>query len=148
MEVLWAADADLNEALAAWCAARIGLARGLARPVRMMGVFDGGHLLGAAAFHNFDPDAGVMEISAAASSPRWLSRPVLWEMFSYVFDRAGCQTCVLRVSARNARLHRILTAYGFDHVTVPRLRGRDEDERIFWLHDEVWRRNGFHREHR
>ena len=110
-----------------------------------MGVFDG-TLIAAVVFNNYHPESGVIEMHAAASTPRWLTRRVLWEMFNYVFNRMGCQMAVLRVSERNNRLLRILTAYGFEHTVIPRLRGRDEGERIFWLTEEAWRSNGFHKE--
>lgn len=106
-----------------------------------------GKIAGVVVFNGYQPDDGVIELSAAADSPRWLSRPVLWAMFSYVFDELKCQLAVLRVDPSNNRLRRILSAYGFTETRVPRLRGRDTDESIYTLGDDVWRDNGFHKEH-
>mgnify|MGYP001186295903 CR=1 FL=1 len=146
MNVLWGNDPGVNRALAAWCADQIGLPRPFQEPYITMGVFDGSKLVAVMLYNNFHPEAGVIEIHGAATSPRWLTRPVLWEMFSYPFIQMGCQNVVMRVSERDKRLARILTAYGFQHVTIPRLRGRDEGERIYWLTDDAWKANGFHRE--
>ena len=66
-------------------------------------------------------------------------------MFAYPFEHLGCQMTVTRNSARNRRLHRQLSAYGFQSFLVPRLRGRAEDEMIWTLTDDEWRANGFHR---
>ena len=144
---IWAGsdNHDLNQALAGWCAAKIGLPRPFEAPYVTMGVFEGEQLIAVVVFNNYQPEAGVIELHAAADSPRWLTRPVLAEMFGYCFDQIGCQMAITRVSERNTRLLRIFTAYGFEHVTIPRLRGRDEGERIFFLTEEAWRSNKFNK---
>lgn len=111
-----------------------------------LGILENDALIAAVVFHDWNPHAGVIEMSAASISKRWLTRPVLAQMFGYVFDGAKCQMAILRVSAdrRQSHLHRILTAYGFDHARIPRLYGRDEDGLVFTLTDDAWRSNGFH----
>ncbi|MCH4542715.1 GNAT family N-acetyltransferase [Ochrobactrum sp. A-1] len=106
---------------------------------------DDGRLAGAVVFHNYEPRAGVIEMSAASLSRRWLNRPVLQRMFDYVFDDAGCQMVVMRVSERNAPMIRIARAYGFSEVLIPRLRGRDHNEFIFTLTDDDWKASRFNR---
>lgn len=129
--------------IARWVADRIpGCERGFG-PCAAMSV--GSPLIGAVVFHNYNPEGAVMEMSAAAESPRWLSRPVLAAMHGYVFDRAGCQLAVLRVSERNRRMLRIAKAYGYEGTRIPRLRGRDEAEIILTLTDDAWRSSKFHR---
>lgn len=149
MTIVWgdSNNPDVNAALGSWCAAHIDGIRNGFLNFTSMGVILDNELIASLVYHNFDRKAGVIEISAASITPRWLTRPVLKAMFSYPFEELGCQMVVLRVSERNTRLMRILTAYSFDHVTVPRLRGRDEAERIFFLTDDAWRSNGFHKEH-
>lgn len=104
-----------------------------------------GGLVACIIYHNYSPANGVMEFSGAAVTPRWLTKPVLHEMFAYPFEQVGCQTVVARVSANDDRLGRMLPAYGFTSYRLPRLRGRDEDEILYVLHDDVWRANGFHK---
>lgn len=105
-----------------------------------------GRVNGAAVFHNYNPDAETIEISAAADNPRWLTRPILREMFGFAFDQLACQAVILRCDPANDRLGRILTAYGFTRYDIPRLRGRDKAEAIFLLADDAWRANGFHKD--
>ena len=145
MDILWggAANHEVNQNLATWCALQIGLPRPFQPPYTTMGVFESGTLMACMFYNNWQPEAGVIEIHGAATSARWLTRSVLSEMFSYPFDQLGCQMVVMRVSEHDHRLLKILRAYGFDHVTIPRLRGRDEGERIYWLTDDAWRANKF-----
>lgn len=112
-----------------------------------MGVFDGPRLIAGVLFHNWHRDEAVMELSAASTSRRWLTRPVLKAMFAFPFEGCGCQMVVLRVSEQNAVMRRIARAYGFSEFTIPRLRGRDEAECILTLTDDGWRGNGFHKEY-
>lgn len=114
-----------------------------------MGVYDGDTLLGVVVFHGYEPDAGVLEMTGVSTSKRWLPRHILFEIFSYAFDQVGCQMVVMRVSERNVQwngrgLPRLLKAYGFTSVRIPRLYGRDEDGVLWSLTEEAWRGNGFH----
>lgn len=150
MEVVWGGPAGsrLNQRLSRWASSRIwgrNKTETLPGPNVCMGVMAGADLIAVMVYHNYDPGAGVIEISGAATSKRWLTRPVLAEMFRYPFETAGCQLVVMRVSADKAqnRLGRMLLAYGFARVLIPRLRGRDEGEWIYTLTDDAWRSNKF-----
>ncbi len=112
-----------------------------------MGVFDGEDLAGCVVFHDWERDAGLIEMSAAAVNRRWLARNVLNEMFGYAFLTVGAQMAVTRVSARDGQkhLHRIFRAYGFKELTIPRLYGRDEDGILFMLTDDDWKQSKFYR---
>ena len=152
IRTVWAGPSapELNEALGNWCAAHIGLSGRLQAPYSTMGVFDGETLIGVMLYNNYQPEEGVIEIHGAATTPRWLTRPVLREMFAFPFERLGCQLVVMRVSERNKTwngrgLPRLLKAYGFNAYPIPRLRGRDEGEIIYTLTDDDWRSNGFQR---
>lgn len=148
MHILWGGgnNPDLNRALGNWCAAQIGLPRPFEDPFTTMGVFDHKDLVAVMVFGGWQPEAGVVEIHGAATTPRWLTRPILWEMFAFPFQQLGCQTVVMRCDPDDKRLARILKAYGFDSVRLPRIRGRDKDEILYILHDDIWRNNGFHRQ--
>lgn len=125
-----------------WVAARIpGCERGFG-PCAALSV--GSPVVGAVIFHNYSPEGGVIEMSAAADSPRWLTRPVLWAMHAYIFADAGCQLAVMRVSEQNKRMLRIARAYGYDAHRIPRLRGRNEAEIVLTLSDDQWKESKFH----
>jgi RimJ/RimL family protein N-acetyltransferase len=104
-----------------------------------MGVFDRGELVAGTLYHNWHPSAGVVELTSAATSKRWLTRPVIKAMFDLPFETFGCQMVALRVSERNLPMIRIARRFGFDEVLIPRLRGRDEGEFIFAFTDDQWR---------
>jgi RimJ/RimL family protein N-acetyltransferase len=111
-----------------------------------IGVADDRRLVGGFVFHNYNPAAGVMEISFAGMRRGWLSRRVLHAAFFYVFDELGCQLAVARTPASRKPALRIARAYGFEQVRVPRLFGRYEDGIISTLTAQAWRANGFHKE--
>lgn len=130
-----------NEAVAAWVAANIpGCERGFDKSVAI-GVVEGERLIGGTVFHNYQPEAGVIEMSSAGTEPRWLSRRMIRAIFGYVFDQIGCQMVVMRISERNDRMIEIAERFGFQGYLIPRLRGRDEAEWIFTLTDEQWRQH-------
>lgn len=133
---------DKADSVASWVACRIpGCERGFGL-CAAMAVMDGETLLGAVVFHNYSPEAGVMEMSAAADSPRWLTRKTLYAMHDYIFQH--CQLAVMRVSENNKRMLGIAERYGYTPFRIPRLRGRGEAEVILTLGDDEWKRGKFH----
>jgi len=137
-------DEQIETHLALWAARRIwpdrdDVWRDLAAKARVMAVYEDNHLLAVMVYHNWDPKAGVIEISGAAESPRWLTRQTLQSLYSYPFDGLGCQIVVQRNAASNKRVNGILSRLGFRGHRIPRLRGRNEDEIIWTLTVEDWR---------
>lgn len=110
-----------------------------------MGVFNEGALVGGTLYHNWHPESGVIELTSASVTPRWLTRTVIKAMFSLPFDILKCQLCVLRVSERNKRMVRIARKFGFSEFLIPRLRGRDESEFVFTLTDDQWAASPYNR---
>lgn len=134
-----------NETVAHWVAAHIpGCERGFGG-CTAIGVADDGILIGGTVFHNWNPEAGVMELSSAGVNPRWLAPKMIRAIFAYPFDQLGCQLVVMRVSERNTRMVRIAERFGFAGHLIPRLRGRDEAEWVFTLTDDDWRKHKFKR---
>lgn len=150
IETAWAGDSDpvTRNKMASWAAEVIwpGEAKQFGNCV-CMGILDDGNAIACMVYHNYDPDCGIIEISGAATSRKWLQRHVLKEMFDYPFTKAGCQMIVMRVSAatRQRHLHRMLKSYGFKPHPIPRLYGREEDGIVFTLTDDDWRGNKFNR---
>lgn len=140
-------SAELNTAIGDFVSNEIWGRPGQIENFCSLGILDGDRLVAGVLYHNHYPDTGVIEMTAASISKRWLTRPVLKAMFSLPFDRFGCQLCVLRVSENNKPMIRMAKAYGFAEYVIPRLRGRDEAEHILTLTDDDWRRSRFHKEH-
>jgi orotate phosphoribosyltransferase len=121
--------------------------RGFGPNIRAMGVIDRvGDLIAGVVWHNWDPDAGVIELSGAAvPGKHWLSRRTLRHMYAYPFEACDCQMVVQRTPADAEMLLGLLATYGFDFVTVRRLFGRDRDGVICTLTKEAWQANKFNR---
>lgn len=131
---------EINRAVASFVASHIpGCERGWENFTTLGLVDSADRLVAGVVFHNYAPEAGVIELSSASTSRRWLMRPMLKAMFGYPFDQIGCQMVVLRVSERNAVMIEIAERFGFAAHRIPRLRGRDEAEILFTLTDDEWR---------
>jgi RimJ/RimL family protein N-acetyltransferase len=121
--------------------------RGFGPNAKAIGVVDDkGRLIAGLVYHNWDPEAGIIEISGAAlPGTYWLTRETLARMYQYPFHQCGCQMVVQRTPADDVRLLGILAAYGYVFVTVPRLFGRERDGVICSLTREAWENNRFNK---
>lgn len=99
---------------------------------------DNNNLVAGVVFQNWDPVAGTIEISAAATDSRWLTRKSLQRIFGYVFSQVGCQLCILRVSEHNDRMRSIARRIGFDEYLIPRLFGPETAGAIYTMSAEQW----------
>lgn len=104
-----------------------------------MAVMDGGKIVAGTLFYDWDPESGVLQMTSASTTARWLTRPVVRAMFSMAFDLIGAQLAVLRVAESNTGMVAIAQRFGFRGALIPRLRGRNEAEWIFTLSDDDWR---------
>jgi RimJ/RimL family protein N-acetyltransferase len=142
---------DIDGIVARWVSKHIaGGHRGF-NASTALGIVEDGELVAGVVYHDYNPEAGIIEISAASTSKRWLSRPVLLTLFSYPFDGVGVQMLVMRTEVGNQQdngrgMARLSKAYGFTQILIPRLYGRDKDGLLHCLTAEAWRANGFHPE--
>jgi RimJ/RimL family protein N-acetyltransferase len=125
-----------KEHVAAFVAGQLGFERGF-DAYTALGF--GEPLVAGVIYHNWNPEAGVIELSAASSGRDWLTRERLRQVFGYPFDQLECQMCVARISEGNARARRIWKAIGASEYIIPRLRGPREAEVIAILTVETWR---------
>jgi RimJ/RimL family protein N-acetyltransferase len=131
LRIVWGRE----DIVAPWIAEEIGVgAIGECRTASVLAA--DGHLMAAVAFHNWNPDAGVVEVSAASVDPRWASRDVLEELFGYAF--AIAQAVVARTAEDNTRVRRLWKAFGATEYIIPRLRGRTASEALLMLTDDAW----------
>lgn len=145
MRPVWNLDPEFQSLLKQWVESRIW-DDGTTLPVsQMLAVVEDGEIQAGVAFHDWNPRAGVIEISAASRNKRWLTRSVLKAIFSYVFEDIGCQLCAARVDPENTSLRRIFRSYGFNEFLIPRLLGRSKDQVVLTLTDDDWRSNKFNR---
>lgn len=112
---------------------------------RAIAILNDDQLAAGLIYHNYDPDAHVIEISGAAWVKGWLTRSVLKAMYGYPFIDCGCQAVIQRVSDDDTAQHRMLKAYGAERYRIPRLRGENSAENIFLTTREAWAANKFAR---
>lgn len=119
--------------------------RGFSDNYRAMGILDkGGVLVGGIVYHNYDPDAGVIEWSAGATTPKWLTPNVVKAAFAYPFHLCKCQMLMARTEAKNRRTRRLLCGIGFSEQKVERLFGRNSDGILLTLTDDEWKAGIYH----
>ena len=99
---------------------------------------DGGRLIAGLVYFNYDPKAAVIEMGAAAITPRWFTRAVYRRMFEYPFLECGCQMVFTRVRADNEALLSQFARLNFNLTAVPRMYGRSEDGVLCTLTDDQW----------
>lgn len=132
-----------SEAVAAFVAALApGCARGFGE-CQAVGFLDRqGRLVAGVVYHNYQPEAGVIEISAASTCRTWLNKARLREIFDYPF-RIGCRMVVTRTGEQNHRVRRIWRSLKADEYVIPALRSPTEAEVIYTLTAEQWRNGKF-----
>ena len=117
-----------------------GCGRGFG-PCKALGFLHGGKIVAGIVYHNWSPETGVIEISAAATRRDWLNRARLFAIFEYPFDQVGCRMVVARISEHNRVARRIWRSIGAREYVVPQLRSPTEAEVIYTLARDDWRAN-------
>jgi hypothetical protein len=99
---------------------------------------DAGLLVAGIVYHNYDPDAGVIEVTLGATDRRWVTRATLRRGFEFPFIKCNCQMIYTRVRADNEYLLSMLARLGFNFTLIPRMYGRGEDGVVATLTDDQW----------
>lgn len=114
-----------------------GCARGFG-DCQAIGFEKNGRLIAGVVYHNWVPENGVIEISAASTCRNWLTRANMNVIFGYPF-RIGCRMIVARIAESNKTARRIWRSLGSDEYVIPSLRSPLEAEIIYTLTAEQWR---------
>ena len=118
--------------------------RGFGPHVAAIGIVEDGALIAGIVYHNWDPEAGIIEMSGAAlPGKQWLTRETLKHMYRYPFQVCGCQMTVMRVPADDEKLLYVLAKFGYAFSPIPRLFGRERDGVVCCLTREAWEENKF-----
>jgi hypothetical protein len=121
-------------------------ARGFGFNIKTVGVVDSGDLIAGIVYHEWNPEAGTIEISAAAlPGEPWLSRETLRRMFEYPFLECKCQMLVQRIPVEDERQQYMMSRFGYSLIKIPRMFGRDRDGVVATLTFEDWVENKFNR---
>jgi RimJ/RimL family protein N-acetyltransferase len=136
---------DLTEHLAAWAAARIPHvgADGFG-PCWAVGVVRGDALAAAVVFHDWQPQAGTVQLSCAAETPRWATRQVIGAVLGAAFaGRLGAPARKVwtAIPSSNARAIRFNRGIGLTQEAVLRQHfARGVHAVICSILDREWRK--------
>lgn len=107
-------------------------------PCGSMGIFKNQKLIAAIVFHGWQPEYGVIEISAAATNAAWLSKRIIRQIMAVCFDQHDCQQIVSRMATDNSRAIQIYEFLGFQKVLLPNMRGSGKHEWLMLLTKDQW----------
>ena len=112
----------MDRIVAPWVAARIGLPAESFDPCTCIGVVLGGKLVAGVVFNNYHPypQGAVIEASIAASTPRWCTRTVLRDCFSYPFVQLGVTRMQVTCLKSNKHGRKFVEKLGFKIEGVAR----------------------------
>jgi hypothetical protein len=120
--------------------------RGFGPEARTIGVLnEKNHLIAGLVYHNYDPEAEIIELSGASINPRWLTRQTIARMYQYPFLQCGCQMMIQRTPIENERLLRQLAVYDYTFIKIPRMFGRGKDGVLCTITYEDWANNRFNK---
>ena len=135
MNVLYGQD----EAVARWVAEHIdGCGRGFGK-CRAFGVVSKGQLIAGVVFHNWSPESETIEISCAATSPKWAARRIVTELFEYPFN--FCRLATARFSEKNTRVEKLWRAFGADLIALPNVRADGVAEMVALLSQSQFKKS-------
>lgn len=79
-----------------------------------IGVLDkDNQLVAGVVFHSWAQDYQSIEISFAASTPKWATHGVLRELMAYAYETAGCNRVQVVVAKDNRPSRKFVERYGF-----------------------------------
>ena len=108
-----------------------------------LGFADQDGLVGGILYHEYDPDAGVIELTSYFSRRDWLNRSRLQMVFDYPFSFA--RLAVARIAETNTRARRIWRAFGATETRIPNLHRPGVAMCVCTLSSDDWRASKFMR---
>lgn len=102
-------------------------------------------LVAGIVYHNFEPAARTIEMSAYSNSRRWLSRHNLRLIFDYPFNQLNVRLVVARTSGNNLRVRKMWRHFGACEFLIPKIRGPNESEAVTTLTKQQWQQSKFMR---
>lgn len=133
MRPFWGYDGVVAD----WVARRIeNCGRGFEN-CRALGVMDdAGEIRGGIVFHDYWPERGLIETSAAGSHPTWFTHDVERAAIAYMFDVA--RLGIARTGATNTKVRRMWQHLGATETVIPQLWSETEDGVILTLTEAAW----------
>lgn len=142
-----------SDEVAAWVAWRIPyVARRMARdptsppfgPAQAIGVInDAGELVAGVVYHGYDPDCPSVEMSFAASTPKWLTKALIGELLRYVFVGLSCRRVTALTPRRATSARKFIDRFGFKREGCVRFGFGDDHAIVSGLLASEWAQSRF-----
>lgn len=104
---------------------------------------DAGAMIAGVVFHGYDPFVKAMEVSCAASTPRWGNRETFRTILRYAWDTADCQRITACTPRTATSSRRFLEGLGFRREGSVRRGFGDVNAIIYGLLREEWQEGRF-----
>lgn len=101
---------------------------------------DNNELIGGSVYHGWSPETGVIEMSSAAISPKWINRATLRVLFEQAFEGFKCRLVVMRVHPENMVMRDIAKRLGSREYVIDDLRADGVPEVVYTLSKTAWRK--------
>jgi len=100
-------------------------------------------LVAGMVYHNYDPDTGVVELSAFSSRRDWTNRERVHRVFDLPFSTWGVRLLVARMSEHNHRARGVFSRLGAREYVLADLRAPGEAEALAVLCRGQWQQSKF-----
>lgn len=92
-------------------------------------------------YHNYNPDAGTIEVSCYSNKKRWLTRKLVNDMLHYPFEDLGLRIVTARFSEDNKFIGTLFKKIGATIHALPELWGVNKDEIVAILNVNDWKKS-------
>jgi RimJ/RimL family protein N-acetyltransferase len=98
-----------------------------------------GQFLAGIVYHDYKPigSNGQIEVSLAASSPRWAHRSIIAGLLYYPFGQLNCHLVLASIRKGNARSRKLVKGLGFGEIGAIPHRPYADDIVVYALRREV-----------
>lgn len=100
-------------------------------------------LVAGMVYHNYDPEAGAIELSGYSSRRRMTQKKWASLVFNFPFDSWDIRLLIGRHSEKNRLVRRIWERVGAKEYLIPEVWGPGEAEAIAVLSREQWEQSKF-----
>ena len=136
---------DCTEFLVGWVKRRIPhMENGDFGPCYAIGVMHGDRVVAGVVYHCWQPQYRAIEISCAADTPKWATRRVLNELWSYPFEHLGVNRCTCATPADDARTRKFLEGIGMVYEGTGADAFGDHDAAVYRLLKREWQAGKFY----
>jgi RimJ/RimL family protein N-acetyltransferase len=130
-----------DAAVAQWVGERIphvGSGAAFGPSVAIGIVREDGFPVGGVVYHNHYPAFGNIEMSIAADTPKWLTKPIVCALLRYPFSQLGCIRITACTPRRAASVRRFLDKFGFKREGLIRRAFGTDDAVVSGLLRSEW----------